>query len=75
MESPVTILITGGAGFIGSQYVRMIAEDHPDWSIRVLDWLTYSGTMTNLASLGGRLSFIRGDVADPAVVDDVTYRQ
>ena len=69
MESPATTLITRGAGFIGSQYVRMIAEDHPDWSIRVIVLLTYSGTMTNLESLEGRLSFIRSDIADPAVVD------
>jgi dTDP-glucose 4,6-dehydratase len=69
MKSSVTILITGGAGFIGSRYAGMIAEDHPDWSIRVLDMLTYSGTRANLEGLEGRLSFIEGDIADSTVVD------
>ncbi|MDP6891494.1 MAG: GDP-mannose 4,6-dehydratase, partial [Phycisphaerales bacterium] len=70
MESSSTILITGGAGFIGSRYARMIAEDHPDWSIRVLDLLTYSGTMTNLEGLEESLTFFRGDIADPEAVDE-----
>ena len=68
MVSPSTILITGGAGFIGSRYARMIAEDHPDWSIRILDLLTYSGNKANLQGLEGQLTFIRGDIADPDAV-------
>jgi len=47
----------------------MIAEDHPDWSIRVLDLLTYSGTKANLDGLGGHVTFIEGDIADATVVD------
>jgi dTDP-glucose 4,6-dehydratase len=48
---PTTVLITGGAGFIGSCYVRTLLRDHPDWTIRVLDLLTYAGSRANLAGL------------------------
>ncbi|MCP4758050.1 MAG: dTDP-glucose 4,6-dehydratase [Planctomycetes bacterium] len=66
-----TVLVTGGAGFIGSNYVRSIAQDHPKCTIRVLDLLTYSGNMANLADLEGRIEFTQGDIADPAVLDAV----
>jgi len=67
IQKPI-ILVTGGAGFIGSGYVRRAVRDHPDWSIRVLDLLTYAGNMANLADVEGRFEFIRGDIADPATV-------
>jgi dTDP-glucose 4,6-dehydratase len=62
-------LVTGGAGFIGSNFVRHVL-DHTDGSVTVLDKLTYAG---NLASLDGlpksRCTLVRGDICDPAVVD------
>jgi len=64
-----TVLVTGGAGFIGSNYVRKAVQDHPHWSIRVLDLLTYSGNPANLDGLDGQITFVQGDIADPAAVD------
>ena len=66
-----TLLITGGAGFIGSHYVHMVARDHPNWTIRVLDLLTYCGNLANLEGLEGRIEFTKGDIADPDTVNEV----
>ncbi|MBA3472432.1 MAG: dTDP-glucose 4,6-dehydratase [Rubrobacter sp.] len=66
------MLVTGGAGFIGSNYVRYALETRPDWHVVVLDKLTYSGSLENLAGLPSeRFSFVQGDIADPAVVRKV----
>ena len=69
-----TLLITGGAGFIGSNFTRMMLERHPaDISIVVYDKLTYAGNLNNLADLpprfGSRYAFFQGDIADPEAVD------
>jgi len=58
-----TVLITGGAGFIGSAYVHLVVRTHPQWSIRVLDALTYCGFREHLAGLDDRVTFIEGDIA------------
>jgi dTDP-glucose 4,6-dehydratase len=61
----VRILVTGGAGFIGSGYVRRRLEAHPGDSVRVLDKLTYAGRRENLEGLpSDRLEFVEGDIAD-----------
>ena len=59
-----TLIVTGGAGFIGSNFVHMLAEDRPDWSVVNLDALTYAGNPENLASLEGRegYHFVHGDI-------------
>jgi dTDP-glucose 4,6-dehydratase len=64
------ILITGGAGFIGSNFAHFTARAHPDWRIVVLDKLTYAGRRENLAGLEGHagFEFVQGDIADPEVV-------
>jgi dTDP-glucose 4,6-dehydratase len=66
------ILVTGGAGFIGSNFVRFCLRNRPDCSITVLDKLTYAGRMENLADVsegyGGRFRFVRGDICDPEAV-------
>jgi dTDP-glucose 4,6-dehydratase len=68
------LLVTGGAGFIGSCYVRDVLGRRDGTRITVLDKLTYAGNEANLApvrddpELADRLTFVRGDIADPAVV-------
>jgi dTDP-glucose 4,6-dehydratase len=64
----VRTLVTGGAGFIGSTYVRHVLESRPSDEIVVLDKLTYAGREENLRSLDGRLSFVRGAIEDPEAV-------
>jgi dTDP-glucose 4,6-dehydratase len=65
----VNVLVTGGAGFIGSNFVHHALAAHPDWHITNLDKLTYAGRLENLKGVleHPRHTFIKGDVADPAV--------
>jgi len=65
----VEVLVTGGAGFIGSNYVRHALDAHPDWRITTLDKLTYAGRMETLKDVidHPRHRFVRGDIADAAV--------
>jgi len=67
------LLITGGAGFIGSEFVRMTLRDHPHDSVVVLDKLTYAGNEANLATCRAdpRLRFVVGDIADAATVNEL----
>jgi dTDP-glucose 4,6-dehydratase len=65
----VNVLVTGGAGFIGSAYVRHRLVAHPDAKVRVLDKLTYAGRVENLQGLDPeRLELIEGDIADVEAV-------
>jgi len=68
---PKKLLVTGGAGFIGSNFVRFWLEQHEDCSIAVLDKLTYAGSVENLegAEEDPRCTFVQGDVCDRDVVD------
>ncbi len=59
------VLITGGAGFIGSNYVHYSLTHHPDWEIVVLDKLTYAGNLDNLKDIRDRITFIQGDITNP----------
>src|SRR4051812_9543062 len=60
------ILITGGAGFIGSHVVRRFIRQHPEYIIFNLDKLTYAGNLANLEDISGneRYHFIKGDIVD-----------
>lgn len=66
-----SILVSGGAGFIGSNFVHYIHSRHENCKITVLDALTYAGNLENLSGLldQERVKFIRGSVADPAIVN------
>ncbi len=64
------LLVTGGAGFIGSNFVRHIYSQRPDWQITVLDKLTYAGNTENLAGLAeSRCKLVVGDICDQELVD------
>ncbi|WP_327253447.1 dTDP-glucose 4,6-dehydratase [Streptomyces sp. NBC_01244] len=67
------ILVTGGAGFIGSQFVRSLLSADPAATITVFDKLTYSGVEENLAPVAGHpgYAFVRGDICDADAVDQV----
>jgi dTDP-glucose 4,6-dehydratase len=66
----VRMLVTGGAGFIGSNFARHVLESHPEDEVVVLDKLTYAGRMETIQDLidGGRCRFVLGDIADPDAV-------
>ena len=72
------LLVTGGAGFIGSNFIRSVFKAHPDYRIVNLDLLTYAGNLENLRDIseqasadGGRYEFVRGSIADSALVDRI----
>jgi len=58
------VLVTGGAGFIGSNFVRYWVEQHPGDLVVAYDALTYAGNRPNLADVEDRISFVHGDVCD-----------
>lgn len=67
------ILVTGGAGFIGSNYVRFVLQRYPDYQVHVLDKLTYAGNLENLAGLEGKpgFRFFQGDICTPEVLQPI----
>ena len=69
MAPPVEVLVTGGAGFIGSNFVRHALSAHPDWHVTTLDKLTYAGRRENLHDVmtNARHRFVHGDICDAAV--------
>jgi dTDP-glucose 4,6-dehydratase len=66
-----SMLVTGGAGFIGANFVHYTVQNHPDHEVVVLDALTYAGNQTSLTPVADRISFVRGDISDAAVVDQL----
>jgi dTDP-glucose 4,6-dehydratase len=75
-----TFLVTGGAGFIGSNFVHHLFHKYPDYRILVLDLLTYAGSVDNLptdfhaANSSGRIEFWYGDVRNASLVDTLVRR-
>ena len=69
MSTARSLLVTGGAGFIGSNFVRQWVEGHPSDRVVVLDLLTYAGNRANLADLEGRHTFVEGDIGDAELVE------
>jgi len=63
------VLVTGGAGFIGANFVHQTVAERPDAAVTVLDKLTYAGNAASLADLGDAVTLVVGDIADRDVVD------
>ncbi len=72
------LMVTGGAGFIGSNFVRYMLEKYPDYFVVVYDKLTYAGRLENLQDVaerfGDRYAFVKGDICDAALVDETVQR-
>jgi len=67
------ILVTGGAGFIGSNFIRHILSQHHDWQVINLDKLTYAGNLENLKDIenNSRYGFVKGDITDREVINNL----
>ena len=67
------LLITGGAGFIGSNFIHYILKKYPDYQITNLDLLTYAGNLENLQDIEGNPNhkFVKGDIADAKLVNEL----
>src|SRR5438445_7885289 len=73
MRSFKRLLVAGGAGFIGSNFVRLLRSTRPEIEITVLDKLTYAGNPANLAEFEGTggYRFVHGDICDGKLVDSL----
>ena len=69
MPAMTRMLVTGGAGFIGGNFVHYTLEHHPRYQVRVLDALTYAGDESTLSAVRDQIEFIHGDVCDAELVD------
>ena len=68
--TPRNIIVTGGCGFIGSNFVHYVVANHPETHVTVLDKLTYAGNRENIAGLpGDRVEFVHGDICDADLLD------
>ena len=63
------LLITGGAGFIGANFVHYTLKNHPDYEITVIDKLTYAGNKSSLESIADQITFVEGDICDRDLMD------
>jgi dTDP-glucose 4,6-dehydratase len=68
------LLVTGGAGFIGSNFVRQTIATKTNAQVTILDALTYAGRLSNLSGLEGKYEFVHGDIRDSSVVDSLVSR-
>jgi len=68
------ILVTGGAGFIGSNFVHYILQKHPRDQLLVLDKLTYAGNLNNLKTVMKKIEFIKGDICNRKLVEQIASR-
>ena len=69
---PHNIIVTGGCGFIGSNFVHYVVNNHPGVHVTVLDKLTYAGNPENIAGLpSDRVELVVGDICDAALLDEL----
>lgn len=65
------MLVTGGAGFIGANFVHLTVDQYPQYQITVLDALTYAGNIHNLDAISDKITFVQGDITDTQLVDSL----
>ena len=63
------VLVTGGAGFIGANFVQRTRVRRPDWKLTVVDALTYAGSLENLAPVADEIEFVHGNIAEEGLID------
>lgn len=69
---PRNIIVTGGCGFIGSNFVHYVVDHHPDVHVTVLDALTYAGNINNIKGLPeDRVEFVQGNICDAELLDQI----
>ncbi len=73
MENKRIVLVTGGCGFIGANFVRLINNVYPEWRVINLDKLTYAGNLNNLSGIaeGENYKFIKGDICDTSLIQKI----
>lgn len=67
----IKLLVTGGAGFIGSNFVHYTLLNRPEYEITVIDKLTYAGNMDNLSGVLDKIKFVKGDICDQQLMDEL----
>lgn len=65
------ILVTGGAGFIGANFVHHVLRARPDYQVTVIDKLTYAGNAASLESILGKIQFVTGDICNEQLIDEL----
>ena len=68
------VLVTGGAGFIGSNFVYLVRQKRPDWQITVVDKLSYAGDIATLEPILNEIEFVTGDIANAQLIDDLVAK-
>jgi dTDP-glucose 4,6-dehydratase len=74
----VKVLVTGAAGFIGSNLVHVLARQRPQWQIKALDLLTYAGNLKNLSPVmddSGGVSFVKADITDSKTISELFAKE
>jgi dTDP-glucose 4,6-dehydratase len=67
----MNVLITGGAGFIGSNFVHYVRKNRPNWNMTVIDKMNYAGNMASLDEVIDDITFVKGDITDQNLVDSL----
>ncbi|WP_136805250.1 dTDP-glucose 4,6-dehydratase [Desulfosediminicola flagellatus] len=73
MKNKRTVLVTGGCGFIGSNFVRLLLDDYPEWRVINLDKLTYAGNLRNLKGIteGENYRMVKADICDAEAIENL----